>query len=246
MKFRCPTCDKDVGAGDKVCPTCKEPLHPGALLKRLWDSLKAMFNRAIAVECPVCKEAASLKPGYCMKCGCKFTVSAALLPILRPLRKKWDENISNASPQTKRVFRIGYVIVSAILFWLILGYCEKSGAEWYLYAALSFVYLAVFCFFLFWIVPRRFLARFMTQRKPVEKIGLVFNFLSALLFLQVLMMNWKQRAWMLAMLFVVSWFGFFIFLVYIFPVWNGMATFFTEPDNVFDPTEKQGRTARRG
>ena len=67
-----------------------------------------------------------------------------------------------------------------------------------------------------------------------------------MLFLQTLMMTWKERAWMIAMLFVVSWFGFYVFLVYIFPVWDGMSTFFTEPDNTFDATARQGRTVRRG
>ena len=244
MAFRCPVCDRDVKTGDTKCPGCGEPLHAASFVGRLWRSLWAGFTRVTSVECPACGEPAAAKSKYCMRCTCNFTVAAALVPILRPLRNKWDAVFKDASPASKRFARIAYVIASAVLFWLVLSYSEKKGAVWYLYAALSIVYVAFFTFFLLWVVPREHLSRFVRQRKGVVRIGLIFNFFTALLLLQVLMATWTARALMLGALFIVSWLGFYFFLVYIFPVWCGMSVFFD--DYVpFDHTARQGRTARR-
>ena len=148
------------------------------------------------------------------------------------------------SPASKRFARILYVIASAILFWLVLSYSEKKGAVWYLYAALSIVYVAFFTFFLLWVVPPEHLSRFVRQRKGVVRIGLICNFFTAVLLLQVLMATWPARAVMLGVLFIVSWLGFYFFLVCIVPVWCGMSA---QIDTYvpFDHTARQGRTARR-
>src|ERR1035441_1787850 len=201
MAFHCPVCDHDVKAGDTVCPTCKEPLHAASFVGRLWRSLCAAFSRATSFESPACHKLVAAKSRDCIKCGCNFTIAAALVPILRPLRNKWDAVFKDVSPASKRFARILYVIASAILFWLVLSYSEKKGAVWYLYAALSIVYVAFFTFFLLWVVPREHLSRFVRQRKGVVRIGLICNFFTAVLLLQVLMATWPARAVMLGVLF---------------------------------------------
>ena len=246
MKFSCPHCGHDVRAGDAQCSACKKPLDAASLIRRSWKSFRASFKRATKLKCPLCGKLNTAKSDRCAKCGCDFSVAEALVPLLRPLRKKWDVLFTNATPATKRVCRIVYVLVSAILFWLVLGFSEKQGSEWYLHAALSVVYLAVFTLFLVWVVPREYLVRFAKRIKPIEKIGLIFNYFTLLLVLQALIGTWKQRAIMLAVLFGVSWLGFYIFLVYVFPVWTDMGKFFADPDTSFDPRNRQGRNAHRG
>jgi len=247
MPFRCPICEQDVDAGNKECPRCKEPLHLASFFQRFWRGLLAAFTRATCVECPLCHQTSAAKSRYCMSCGCDFSIAAALIPVLRPLRRKWDALFNDMTPATKRSLRIGYVLVSAILFWLMLRYSEKQGTDWYLHAGLSIVYVTFLTLFVFFVVPREHLARFARQRKPVERIGLICNYFTILLVIQACLATWKQKGTMLAALFVVSWLGSLIFLVYVYPVWVGFATFFTEPDRAaFDPTARQGRTARRG
>ena len=107
-----------------MCPTCKEPLHPGSFMKRLWRLLVAALTRSTSVECPLCHQPAAAKSNYCMRCGCDFDIGAALIPLLRPLRRRWDDLVTNASPGTRRLFRITYVFGSAILFCLVLGFSE--------------------------------------------------------------------------------------------------------------------------
>ena len=107
------------------------------------------------------------------------------------------------------------------------------------------VYLVFLTLFLFWVIPREHLVRFAKQRKPIERLGLICNYFTALLVLQTLLTTWKQRGIMLGALFVGSWAAFFFFLVFVYPIWSGMATFFVEPDkSSFDPTARQGRTVR--
>jgi hypothetical protein len=246
MKLLCPVCGKEVAPGAKTCPTCREPADVYSLWKRLVNSFKFGFNRATAVRCPACGQPGSLKFGCCLRCGSDFSVAAALAPLLRKPRKKWDDLVTHATPGTKRCFQLGYVLLSAILFWLSLGYSEKRhGTEWYLFAALSIVYVAFFTVFFFFLIPRSALVLFTKRTSRLSKLGLLFNYFTLLLFLNTALVTWKQRAYMLATLFGVSYIAFYIFLVWLYPVWTAMGSFFVEPDHAFDPTANQGRRARR-
>jgi hypothetical protein len=180
-----------------------------------------------------------------MRCGCNFTVAAALVPLLKPLRRMWD-SLENLSLAAKRRLRIVYVLASAILCWVCLGIAERQGLEWFAFALLSIVYLAFITLFLIWIVPPARRVRFAQRRKPLERVGLIFNYLTLLLLLQTFMATWTRRAVMLGVLFVVSWIAFVFFLECLYPTWCGMSRVVFPPgqNDSFDPTAGQGRRAR--
>lgn len=181
-----------------------------------------------------------------MRCSANFSVASAIAPILKRPREKWDFLITNASRTTRLVVQLSYVGMSAVVFWLLMAYNQdRFGNEWYMHAALSIVILAFFTLFFFWLVPRTSLALLARRTTRLSKLGLLINYFSLLLVLQILIGIWKDRAFMLATLFVVSWIAFYLFLSFLYPVWCAMGETAIKEDKGFDPTANQGRRARR-
>ena len=138
-----------------------------------------------------------------------------------------------------------YVGFSALIFWLLLGPAAAARSDMFEIALLSTVYLAVLTLLFMWVVPAKYRAYFARRLAPVEKLGVIFNYFTFLLLLQIAMRTWKERAELLAALFAISWVAFFTLLTWIYPVWNQMGRTFFSDSNDGSPFDATGRQSRR-
>jgi hypothetical protein len=247
MALSCPVCGREVKAGQTRC-ACDATIDAASEAKRWWGKIKAVFHKTAAVVCPACGHPSStLQAGHCDNCKTNFTIGLALAPLVRPVRKRWDDFHSRATASTWRTIRNIYALMSAGAFWMVLGVSHPSGMEWLGFALLSSAYLAFLTLFVGLIVPRGFIAAFIRSLDPIKRISLVLNYFTLLILLQVALVTWKQRAFMLGACFGISWLGFYVFLVYLYPVWSDLASHFNESldAKTFRATDTQARTARR-
>jgi len=236
-----------VKASSTRCENCNADIGVSGTAKRFLQGLWAGFHKVTAVNCPACnRECSPLERDYCIYCGCHFSFAFIFAPLLRPIRKKWD------ALRKKRSFivtmQIAYVLASALAFWIMLGLGAAAKEEWVTCALLSAVYIAFLTLFLLWVVPQEHRAYFASRLSPVEKVGVLFNYFTLLLLLQFAIRTWKDRAVLLAAMFVASWAGFFALTVWIFPLWEALGEKFKEYGGgarpYFDPTAAQGRRAQ--
>jgi hypothetical protein len=235
-----------VQPGDRQCPHCHKPLDVASAFRRLWERLGFAFNRTTAVRCPKCNKTGSLKFGYCTGCGCNFTVASATEKLLLGPRKIWDRNVTNATATTRRRFKWYYLLFSVVIFFTTLtAYTKFLPANWLGTALLTLLFLMLFLVLLFGLTPRQNLVAFARKTPPVIKLSLVFNYFTVLLLLQFAVSIWHAQAVIMAILCLMSWLGFYVFLVHVWPVWVAMGSFFQEPVYQFDPRDNQGRRAYR-
>jgi hypothetical protein len=245
----CSQCGKPLKPGEQLCPNpnCREPQDVRSVFKRLLEKIGIGFNRATAVRCPVCDAVGSLKIGYCMRCGCGFTVGAAFAPLLRGPRKLWDKLKNKPDTVTKRRFQQFYFLLSVFLFLAVLSIYEHFQPHKWLAAGLfAVIFLPLLLVLILWLKPKRNPRA--APRPPtarIIKLSLVFNYFTTLLLLELVVGVWLEKAMIIAVQCVVTLVAFYCFVNFFWPVWIALGEAFrqqAQPD--FDPTSYQGRRAR--
>jgi len=235
-----------VTLGDKTCPHCHEPMDARSVFKSLWQKLGFKINRATAVRCPTCHAVGSLRRGYCVECGCNFTVAAALAPLLRGPRRLWDRHVSNAGPATKRKFQLGYLLFSLLAFLTLLAGFEKlQPGKWLGTSLLMVIFLPFFLLLFFWLMPRNLLVLAAHRTTRLVKLALVLNYFTLLFVLQLVVSTWVEKAVIVASQIVISIVAFYLLMEFVWPVWNALAQSFRQAagPQEFDPSANQGRRA---
>ena len=147
-----------------------------------------------------------------------------------------------------RRFQWAYLLVSMVAGWISLGVLERHFAEnWVWHALLSVFYLGAFLLLVFWLVPRETLFRIVARTSRMVKFAMVFNYLTLLFLMQMLFAAWWTRAVMLGTLFVITWFGAWIFWRFAWPMSTIIAAIFMDPadsQRPFEPRDPQGRNVR--
>lgn len=244
MEFTCPYrgCGKPVTLSQVVCPHCQNPLTFWAILgyyrKRAMQSLR----KKTKVRCPQCGKALPLSATTCPKCDTSMAFEDALERVLAPARAWWAQFRTKADKDPVRMRRIQWchLFLSALLLWVMVSYVtEHRAQDWLWHVGLSAVYLAVIAFLTSLIAPRDFFAIIAWCGWRV-KIGLVFNYFTLLLLLEITIGTFWKRAVTLGTLFAVTYAAFLILTVMLRP----MASSFPRPSRQFDPTAPQGRRAR--
>jgi hypothetical protein len=246
MAFLCHVCGESVAFGDKVCPRCKEPLDAQSVFKSWWEKLGFKLKRATAVHCPTCNAIGSLQFGYCVKCGCNFTIGSALAPLLRGPRRFWDRLVTNASPVAKRRFQLLYFFFSSAAFLTLLTVFEKlQPGKWLGTSLLVLIFLTFFLLLFFWLIPRHLLVLVARRTTRLVKLSLVANYFTLLLLIQLAVSTWVEKAVIVASQIVISIIAFYLLLEFVWPVWNALAESFRQAAGAqdFDPSAYQGRRA---
>jgi len=242
MKLACPKCKRPCGLFQNACEGCGFAFTLGSALAYYRDQFKA---RA-AFQCPQCREPVPVTARTCAKCGAPITVGAAIDTTLAPPKRRWRELRRQARPGTWRRLRWGYLLFSFLLLGGLLTYIAgQPGAVWLPTAALSVVYLAVFGVLARWLFATAVFRAVYWGRSAVVKLGLVCNFLSAMILLQFLIGAWWGQAIVLAILFGVVWLAAYIFHIYVLPMAAATEQVFIRPGEPdFDSKGPQGRNAR--
>lgn len=210
-------------------------------------SFRSFLSKRLGISCPRCRGFIPAFQSTCPGCGSMLTVEGVFKASIDPHRERFKEIVA-PTPTKRRIFQWVYLLGSALTFWITFGVLEHHYADrWILHALLSVVYLAVFLLVSRWVIPQKafyFIAR--QASKPI-KLGIVFNYLTGLFFLQMYLTAWWSRSLMLAGLFAATYFGAWLFWAYLWPTSNIIGHIFVPPEpsrpseKPHDPRARQGR-----
>lgn len=247
MNFRCPNsrCDATVALGESTCSKCGQALGFGSVLALNFRTFWHWLKGAAQTRCPECREIIPLRAALCPKCARPVTFSGAMDATVKPTRTLLGEFMRGLSPEAKIGIRWAYVVLSILVFWALLPQVERawnkpSGVA---YAALAIVYVAFLYLFFLWIVPRSLRARVARQIRLATKIAFLFNFFSLLMLLLVFIEQYWGKATQIALLFGITFAGFWLFSNFVRNLWMELAGDWQE-GRPFNHLGNQGRTAR--
>ncbi|MCL4180505.1 MAG: hypothetical protein KJ072_22510 [Verrucomicrobia bacterium] len=203
--------------------------------KSVWGGLK---QRAV-LRCPDCGGPVPLNANRCPNpaCGAPITVaSASAKPV-----GWWRRFCRFIAPVASPILQWGYFLISAVVLWQLLAYAERHhAAGWLPLAGLSVVYLAVLTLLARMLISQR-IRTFVTQRAAgLVKLGLICNYFSVLVLMQIAIATWWARALTLAGLFGITWVGLWIFRNFLEPMFAANSG----SQTVYDPMMPQGRRGR--
>ena len=208
---------------------------------------------SLVLKCPSCADAIPLASKICPRCKTPITVETAVHSSLGPAQRRWRRWRDHLTPQTKwrlkRVLawtcQLTYFLGSAALLRRLLASLAPWGiVEWLAPAALSVLFLAALGVLLLWIVPRPLIREIFETASRLVKVSLVLNYLSLLLFLQVVVRVWWQQSLLVGLLLVMSCLGFWLLRRVFWPGVKNAEKLFREGEGKgFDPSNPQGRQA---
>ena len=242
VKFACPRCSHEVGLRDRACPKCKLALTLGGVVGYYWGLLCSGVKKEAVIQCPGCHRPVPLATTVCPhpNCGAPITVGATVDAVMAPTRRRWRGFLDHATPTTRRWVQLAYLILSATILWWLLAYVEKHhSGNWIWHALLSVLYLTVFGIVAALVAPRRVFEAIASHASWSVKLALVFNYLTLLLLLQVMISTWWARAVMLAGFFGATYLAVWLLRKLLLPMFSGEAE-----DRTFDPSAAQGRRGR--
>lgn len=242
MKFACPKCPHEIDLRDGACPKCGFTLTLGAVAGHYWDRLWSRAKQEAVIQCPGCGQPVPLTATVCPNptCGTAITVGSTVDAVMEPTRRRWRGFLDNATPATRRWVQLAYLFVSAAILWWLLAYVEKHHSEnWIWHALLSVLYLTVFGIVTALVAPRRVFEAISSHASWTVKLALVFNYLTLLLLLQIMISTWWARAVMLAGFFGATYVAVWLLRKLLLPMFSGEAE-----DSSFDPSAPQGRRGR--
>lgn len=171
-----------------------------------------------------------------------MTLAVAAEVALTPLRARYQRAVDEMGPRGMRRLQWTYLLLSLATLWWLLGYTERHHAnDWVGNAMLSVLYLAVFGLLAALLVPRYTWASFIWRTSRLTKLGVIVNYLTLLLLVQDLIGVWKQRAIMLASLFVATHVAAWLLCRFFWPQFLRAAHVFVGGSVPFDPGAPQGR-----
>lgn len=246
MKFRCPYpgCTAGVNLGDKACVKCGQSLAFFAVLalslKPLWSWCKGKTN----TKCPECEAIISLREKLCPKCRKPVTFHRAIGVAAAPHRTAAGNFIRGLSTEAKTGIRWSYVVVSALVFWMLVLRVDKEWTvDWLGYSAIAVVYLSFLYLFFLWIVPRELRAKVARRIRPATKIAALFNFFSFLFLLLLFIAHFWGQASKIALIFGITFAGFFLFSNLLRGLWFELSLDWIDAPRTFSHLGRQGRTA---
>jgi len=122
----------------------------------------------------------------------------------------------------------------------LLAYADgRQTQRWPWLVGLSMVYLAVLTLVAKLVVPVQVLQAVVKRAAAVVKLALICNYFSLLLLLLIVLNTWWSRSVILAILFLVSWMGLWIFRVMLAPSFGSKLM-----PKFYDPASPQGRRGR--
>lgn len=205
-----------------------------------WESVK----RKVSVACPKCRLPIPPFHARC-RCGARLTIPKLRdHPSFSGFRRFFLE-LAKPTRTKQRLFQWTYLATSAVVFWQLLAVLEsRFAANWVKHTWLSVSYISFFLLVTKWVVPRETILALFRFTSPVFRLALVFNFLTALISLQIFLATWWMRSLMLSGLFTATWAGAWTFWRFLWPTVEIVAEIFVPPQATFDPHAPQGRTVR--
>ncbi len=240
MKLRCPypRCTQTVSVADRTCPACGNSLALQPILRLYAGNLR---NIVVGIKCPDCGSTAQLPDRVCpnLASHSSLTLASVANALMKAPREHWHRFLDNANETTAWRIQWVYLLASAALLWLALSCAEKQWSEhWFLYGVLAAFYFLAFGLLAPLVAPAVDYRRVWDCAASRVKLGLICNWLSLLLAMQLLIGVWCARAVMLASLIVMG-------ALAIRLLSRRRSTNQSEEVD-FDPSESQGRRATFG
>jgi hypothetical protein len=212
---------------------------PQGVVGFAWRSLVAGLGERFGVRCPVCRDVIPAFQSVCPGCKTTLTVGRVVYETLGPSRERAKQLIA-PTPFKVTVFQWAYLLISAVVFWfLFVALQNKAGVDAILPALLSVFYLVLFLSLFAWMVPRPTIVA-LSRRAPKRiKLGLLLNFLTCGILLEMAVKEWWARATLLAALFGAIGVGFWLFWKFLWPMLGASAPSGPKP---FNPQDPQGRS----
>ncbi|MCP5525098.1 MAG: hypothetical protein H7A46_26535 [Verrucomicrobiales bacterium] len=226
-----------------TCPHCQQSLRFGAILRYTLRRLVGGARRQAQVSCPKCHRDVPLSAKECPHCAKPMAFGDLVDDKLEPVRRKWEKFKDDAAmdPGRQRRIQWTYFFLSALILWMLVSYVASHRTEdWLWQLGLCTVYLAVIAFLTAIIAPGGVFAR-MARWGWRVKMGLVCNYFSLLMVLQLFIGTFWKRAVTLATLFAVTYIAFLILSNILAPM---AEPFQKKGPTRHDPTAPQGRRAR--
>ena len=141
-----------------------------------------------------------------------------------------------------------YFLVSVgLLWWLLASFPNQSIHDWFVRASLTAFYLAVLGLLAVLLIPHEAFARFRQETSQLVKLGVLLNYLTLLLLLQLSVQTWWRRALTLAGLFLVSYGGAWLLSHLLWPVVAKLREVSSEAQGTHvNPSASQGRKGEMG
>jgi hypothetical protein len=226
---------------DQACPNCHRTFGVFTFPVIVWQNVRAWLARVTAIRCPACLRASPWRDSACRHCGQALTFAASVEVVLTPLRRRWEAAIDGAGPRAMRRVQWGHFLLSVAALWGSLGYPERHpGNGWSGPAALSALFLAVILLLMALLMPRRFWVRLLGWSR-LTRFGLVFNYFTALLWLQPLIQTWEARAQTLAVLIGITYLGGWLLTRLLWPMYCNTANIVLGAAQGFNASQPQGR-----
>ena len=261
MKIRCPKCSADVDSSKTTCPACGASTSADAYLagyfakasagcKKAWHALWGGPDKVFTATCPRCAEAIPFNASECPLC--KLPICLTFLfawyfePVLR-IVLRIRAFADTGTPFQKWLVRFVYFIASVTVLWLVLIKAEAKftgqPGGWLLSALAGVLYVSVSLLILPWLLPQGAL-RLLATTRPLFKLSLFINYVTAVLAVLVASDIWKVRSWLLLTTFLVSLAGAHFFIHFVHPTWVVLGeTLDPQPDWKKRSTDYRGRSA---
>lgn len=238
MKLLCPNpqCAHTVSLRDRACPNCGISLALKPVLNSYGRNLKISVS---TIQCPDCGQAATWTARACPNPSCRapLTVDSVANAAMKAPRDRWQRFLDNATATTAIRIQRAYLLASAALLWGLLSLAENQWTDhWLLYAVLAVSYFLMLGFLAPLIAPNVDFQTVWNCATNRVKLGIICNWLSLLLLMQLLVGVWCARAVMLASLIVMGCLAIWILC--------GGFSSAQNQETEFDPSEPQGRRAR--
>lgn len=248
MNFACPKCQQVINLRSKTCPGCGFPLTLRAVVMFYWKKQRKQYWHPIQVKCPSCGQPSSTTESHCLLCGAPITFDAAVHSVVDPPRRRWREMIANVTPQTGRRAQWLYFLLSLFFLWWLSAYVEeKQRDQWWKYAFLTAIFLAVGGLVTVFVLPRSLVQTIARRFSRLMKLAFISNFLSCVLVVQILIGAWWARALVLAGLMGTVYLAVYILCQLLWPGTQAVRSVYDEAQESgkpFNPSNPQGRHGR--
>jgi hypothetical protein len=243
MRFQCPQCAQHrITLTSRACPDCGFPLSLRSILGFYWQRLVERLRQTAVTPCPHCARPIPINAKRCPKCGDPVTVNAAVKAVTGPTQQRLFHFLNHKTPEQEQRFQWGYLGVSFLVLWGMVAYVSHygTGSNWLWGVALSVGYLAVFFCLGAWLIPRSVWTR-LRKFSRIIKLAFVFNFLTLLMVLQLVISALLGQAMVLMMLFGVTVIAVVTYSRRLWPLKKEIEESNEQP---FDPLKPQGRKGR--
>ena len=235
MQLKCPQCAKPVSWSEAECPRCRAAVTFGA-------HVRSFFGKFTLIVCPSCGRDVSWRSRSCA-CGQAMTIDAAFKRDGGGARLR--AMLAGAGDEARKKFQLWFLVLSALLFWILLG-VDLAVQHSYKHYFLLLTFLPLIALLAITITPYPMRMALIHRTAWLFRIGIVINVFSFVLGLKLLIGFFENPATVIAVLIGVMLLSGYLLIHLLAPVWFWLEWFVHRPGFVpqHDPQADQGHKVK--